>query len=380
MRWTGVRTDDHRVCIGWRRQPESRVDTAGERYFRGTIPTPSHAVRAATAARSLAPATSILLLPERERALFEIVFLGTSASAPSVHRGLTAQVIKHDEHRFLIDCGEGTQRQILKSGLGFKRLNRILITHGHLDHILGLAGLLSTFARWETVDALEILGGGWALDRIHDLLFGVVLRGARPPIEIELREISPGVIVSEDGFTVEAFQVHHRGPDCFGYAFIEPPRRPFLPERAEALDIPPGPWRRDLVEGRIATLPDGREISPEQVLGAERPGTRLIHVGDTGRTDNLVPVCRGADALVIEATYLETESEMARRFSHLTARQAAALAVEAEIDQLILTHISRRYRERDVLAEAREVFPNTVVARDFDTYQIKRGELTKVST
>ena len=101
--------------------------------------------------------------------MFEIVFLGTSASAPSVHRGLSAQVVIHDEYRFLVDCGEGTQRQILKSGLGFKRLNRILITHGHLDHILGLAGLLSTFTRWETMEGLEIFGGRWALERIHDL-------------------------------------------------------------------------------------------------------------------------------------------------------------------------------------------------------------------
>jgi ribonuclease Z len=310
--------------------------------------------------------------------LFEIVFLGTSASAPSVYRGLSAQVVKHDEHRFLIDCGEGTQRQILKSGLGFKRLNRILITHGHLDHILGLAGLLSTFARWEAIDELEIFGGGWALERIHDLLFGVVLRGARPPMAIHLREISPGLIIEEDDFSVEAFPVSHRGPDCFGYLFVERSRRPFLPERAEALDIPPGPWRRDLVLGQDVTLPDGREIYPDQVLGAERPGTRLVHVGDTGQIDNLKTVCEDADALVIEATYLASEAEMAHRYSHLTASQAGELAIEAGVKSLILTHISRRYRERDVIAEARSVFPDTVVARDFDTYQIKKGEFAKV--
>jgi ribonuclease Z len=310
--------------------------------------------------------------------LFEIVFLGTSASAPSVHRGLSAQIVKHDEHRFLIDCGEGTQRQILKSGLGFKRLNRILITHGHLDHILGLAGLLSTFSRWETIDELEIWGGGWALERINTLLFGVVLRGARPPINIHLREISPGVIFDEADFTVEAFRVSHRGPDCFGFAFAEKPRRPFLPDKAEALNIPPGPWRRDLVKGSPVTLADGRRIDPELVLGPERTGTRLVHVGDTGRTDDLMEVCRDADTLVIEATYLNAEAEMAADFAHLTAQQAARLASEVGVKHLLLTHISRRYRERDVLAEARAVFANTAVARDMDIFQIKRGSCDKV--
>ena len=311
--------------------------------------------------------------------MFELLFLGTSASAPSVHRGLSSQIIKHDEFRFMVDCGEGTQRQLLRSGIGFKRLNRILITHGHLDHILGLAGLLSTFARWETIDEIEIYGGSWALERIHDLLFKVVLRGVRPPMSIQLVEVQPGLLFEDNGFAVSAFPVDHRGPDCFGYLFEEKPRRPFLPEKAEALDIPPGPWRRDLVAGERVSLPDGREIRPEQVLGPERPGTRLVHVGDTGNTQNLLEVCQGVDALVIEATYLHEEVQMAQDFAHLTARQAAELAVQAEIKHLLLTHISRRYRERDMLAEAQSVFPQSVVARDFDTYQIKRGECIKIT-
>ena len=311
--------------------------------------------------------------------MFEIVFLGTSASAPSIRRGLSAQVIKHDEHRFLIDCGEGTQRQILQSGLGFKRLNRILITHGHLDHILGLAGLLSTFLRWEAIDELEILGGRWALDRINDLLYGVVLRGARPPMDVRLTEIKPGIIFSTDDFSVTAFTVMHRGPDCFGFAFEEKSRRPFLPEKAEALAVPVGPLRKRLVSGEAVTLPDGRTIRPDEVLGPERPGTRMVHVGDTGDTDSLREVCQGVDTLVIESTYLEEEADMAHQFAHLTARQAARLALDAGVQHLILTHISRRYRERDVITEARSVFPNTTVARDFDVFQVKRGEMLKVS-
>ena len=312
--------------------------------------------------------------------MFEIIFLGTSASAPSVRRGLSAHIVKHNEHRFLIDCGEGTQRQILKSGVGFKRLNRVLITHGHLDHILGLAGLFSTFSRWETLEEVEIMGGKWALERIDALLYGVrvIPKGNRSNIKISLRVIEPGVIFEQDGFTVTAFPVSHRGPDCFGYLFEEPPRRPFLAEKADALGVPHGPIRRDLVQGKKVSLPDGKEIQPEEGMGDEIAGTKYVHVGDTGRTDDILAVCQGADALVIEATYLKTETEMARDFAHLTAGQAAQLAKEAGVGQLILTHISRRYRERDVIKEARAVFPNTVVARDFDMYQVKRGETVKV--
>lgn len=310
--------------------------------------------------------------------MFEIVFLGTSASAPSIHRGLSAQVILHDEFRFLVDCGEGTQRQILQSGLGFKRLSRILITHGHLDHILGLAGLLSTFMRWESIENLEIYGGKGALERVRDLLYGVVLRGGQPPMPLALREIQPGVFFKADDFSVTAFPVWHRGPDCLGYLFEEKARRPFLPEKAEALGIPNGPWRRDLVNGLPAHLPDGRVVQPDEVLAEERPGVKLVHIGDVGRTDELVSICRQADALVIEATYLDEEADMARQFAHMTAKGAAELAVNAGVKQLVLTHLSRRYRERDVLAEARAVFPQTVVARDFDMFQVKRGEFTKL--
>lgn len=310
--------------------------------------------------------------------MFEIVFLGTSASAPSVHRGLSSQVVIHDEFRFLIDCGEGTQRQILKSGIGFKRLNRVLITHGHLDHILGLAGLLSTFMRWETIDKLEIFAGQWTLDRIYDLIYGIVLRGARPPMDLQLQQIKPGLILDEADFTVTAFPVWHRGPDCFGYLFEEKTRRPFLPDNADALEIPPGPWRRDLVNGKSITLPDGRIIQPDQVLGEARPGTRMAHVGDVGRVDELGQYVHDLDTLVIEATYMHEEAQMADQFAHLTARQAAELAASSGVKHLILTHVSRRYRERDVLAEAQAIFPNTVVARDFDTFQIHRDKCIKV--
>jgi ribonuclease Z len=304
--------------------------------------------------------------------MFELIFLGTSAAAPSVRRGLSAHVMLYKEYRFLIDCGEGTQRQILRSGLGFKRLERILLTHGHLDHILGLGGLVSTFSRWEAIDRLEIYGGAWTLERVHDLIFGVVLRGARPSLVVELIEIQPGVLLEDDDFELRAFPVTHRGPGCFGFSFREKERRPFLNDVAEALGVPRGPQRRDLVNGHSITLADGRVIHPDQVLGTAQPGAKLVHVGDTGRTDDLIEYARDADALVIEATYLSYEADIARQFGHLTAVQAAQLACDANVRQLYLTHISRRYREKDVKAEAKAIFPQTIVARDFDHVRIAK--------
>ncbi|RMF26930.1 MAG: ribonuclease Z [Chloroflexi bacterium] len=304
--------------------------------------------------------------------MFEFIFLGTSASAPSIRRGLSAHVVLYREYRFLIDCGEGTQRQLLRSGLGFKRLDKVLLTHGHLDHILGLGGLVSTFARWETMERLEIYGSPWTLERVYDLIYRVVLRGAQSPMQIELIPISAGVLLEDETFQIEAFPVSHRGAQSFGFVFQEKARRPFLVERAEALGVPPGPERRQLVNGQPVTLPDGRVVTPDDVLGPPRPGARLVHVGDAGRTDDLVEVARGADALIIEATYLSHEADLARQFGHLTAAQAAHLAREAGVRRLYLTHISRRYRERDVLAEAQAIFPDVVVARDFDRIQVKK--------
>ena len=304
--------------------------------------------------------------------LFEILFLGTSASAPSAKRGLSAQIVSHNEYRFLVDCGEGTQRQILQSGIGFKRLTRILLTHGHLDHILGLGGLLSTFLRWEAIEELEIYGGRATLDRVHDLLYGVVLRGNQPPMPLRMNAIKPGVIFDADDFTVTAFPVSHRGPDCLGYAFEGKPRRPFLSQKADELGVPFGPERSRLVAGEAISLPDGRRVAPDDVLGPLERGAKLVVVGDAGRTDNLLEVCREADALVIESTYLDEAADMAKEFSHLTARMGAELAVKAGVKQLILTHLSRRYRGKDAQAEAQAIFPNVSVARDFDVFKVKR--------
>jgi len=231
---------------------------------------------------------------------------------------------------------------------------------------------MSTFLRWESVEELDIFGGRATLDRVHDLLYGVVLRGNQPPMPLRMNEIKPGVFFEADDFTVTAFPVSHRGPDCLGYSFEGKARRPFLNEKATELGVPFGPERRELVAGNEITLPDGKRVTPDDVLGPLQRGAKIVIVGDAGKTENLVGVCHEADALVIESTYLDEDAEMAGQFSHLTARQAAELAIKANVKKLILTHISRRYREKDVVKEAQAIFPNSVVARDFDTFQVKR--------
>ncbi len=304
--------------------------------------------------------------------MFEIVFLGTSASAPSINRGLSANMILYNEYRFLIDCGEGTQRQLLQSGLGFRRLDKILLTHGHLDHILGLGGLASTFSRWEAIDHIEIYGGEAALKRVKILIKDVVLGNATPAIRIDYCPLKPGILFEDDSFTLSAFPVIHRGAGCFGFLFEEKSRRPFDNKRAEALNIPFGPERKHLVAGQSITLSNGRVIHPDDVLGAEIPGVKLAFMADVGSTAGLMKYVKNANAMVIESTYIHKDVEMARRFGHLTAAEAAQLAKDANVKNLYLTHLSRRYRERDVLTEAQAIFPNTVVVRDFDRVQVSK--------
>ncbi len=312
--------------------------------------------------------------------MFEIVFFGTSASAPSIQRGLSSQAVLAGEYRFLIDCGEGTQRQILRSGIGFKRLNRILLTHAHLDHILGLGGLVSTFARWESIETLDIYGSRTTLDRVHALLYNVVLGYERLPVQINLLELKPGLILETKEFTVSAFPVTHRGSGSFGFIFQERQRRPFLVEQAAALGVPAGPERGRLVAGDSITLDDGRVITPDMVLGEATNGATLVYIGDIGRLDNVRQYVEGADTLVIESTFLDQDAETAARFGHITARQAAELAREMGVRSLILTHVSRRYREAQVIEEAHSVFPDTFVARDLDHYSIRRGKLAEKLT
>jgi len=308
--------------------------------------------------------------------MFELVFLGTSASAPSIHRGLPAVAVLAGEQRFLVDCGEGTQRQILRSGIGFKRLNRIFLTHAHLDHLLGLGGLLSTFGRWEALDEIFIWGGLPAIERVQSLVYEVVFRKETPPVPIYfIRTLPNKILFKGRKFSVRAFPVPHRGRECYGYIFEEDSRRPFLAAKAEMLGVPAGPERGQLVAGKSIALQNGRRIHPDQVLGDLIKGTKVVITGDLGRTDTIHQAVQDADALVIEATYLDVDADVAAQVGHITARQAAELALACNVKYLFLTHISRRYREFEVIREARQYFPNSYVVRDLDHFAIFRDKL-----
>jgi len=226
------------------------------------------------------------------------------------------------------------------------------------------------------MDHVRIYGGAWPLQRVKGLL-DVVFGPGQYPLQVDLIAIEPGILFEDSTLKVTVFPVVHRGEGCYGFLFEEPGRRPFLPEKAEALGVPPGPERRRLVQGESVILPSGRVVHPDDVLGPYRPGVRLAFVGDAAAIEPLIPHCAGVDVLVIEATYLQPEAELARAFGHLTAAQAAQLAREAEVKHLILTHISRRYTDEQVLAEATAIFPNVIVARDFDRFEIRRDGLTR---
>lgn len=311
--------------------------------------------------------------------MFEVVFLGTSASAPSPHRGLSSAIVMYKEHRFMIDCGEGTQRQILRSGLGFRRLDKILLTHGHLDHILGLGGLASTLGRWETLDELNIYGGKKTLTRVRSLMEVVFGSHQMPSVGVSLNEMKPGIIFEDRHFELTAFPVQHRGADCFGFTFEEKARRPFLAARADALGVPSGPERRDLVAGTPITLSNGTVVRPDDVLGEVERGVKICFIGDVGQTGPLHKIVDGADLLIIESTYLDEDKELARKHGHITATAAAKLARNAGVQQLVLHHVSRRYRSRDILDEAKRTFSKTIVANDFDLLQIRRNRAIQLT-
>ena len=297
--------------------------------------------------------------------MFNLTFLGTSASVPSAERNHPGLLVEAGSHRIMVDCGEGTQRQLVRSGAGFRRLDRLLLTHGHFDHVLGIPGLLSTLRLRQSADAMTIHGSPGTLDVVVQMLTGLWGEG-RAPIPLELVPLAGGRVLDASDFTIDCFPVRHRDTDSFGFSFQSAVRRHLLAERLSALGVPDGPVRKELAAGRPVTVAEGRTIDPEDVLGPPEGRKKLVLIGDTETTEGLAGHVRDADLLVIEATFLDRDAAIARNYGHLTAGEAAALAAESGVEQLVLTHISGRYPDQDILAEATKIFPNSRVAADFD--------------
>ena len=297
--------------------------------------------------------------------MFALTFLGTSASVPSAERNHPALLVQAGSKRILIDCGEGTQRQLLRSGVGFRRLDRILLTHGHFDHVLGIPGLFSTLGLRRSADAMTIHGGPGTLDVVARMLAGLWGEG-RAPIPLEFVPLTEGRVMDAGEFTIDCFPVRHRDTDSFGFSFQSPARRHLRPVRLAALGVPDGPLRRELAEGRPVVIEDGRTVDPEDVLGSPSGRKKLVVIGDTETTEGLSKYVADADVLVIEATFLDRDAPIARDYGHLTVAEAALLAATNNVKQLVLTHLSGRYRDEEILGEATKTFPTSRIAADFD--------------
>jgi ribonuclease Z len=300
--------------------------------------------------------------------MFELVFLGTAAAVPSAERGSPALLVARGSARFLVDCGEGTQRQLMRAQLGFRGLGHVLLTHLHLDHVAGLAGLLATRQLYQLEGAIEIIGSQETVAFARRYLSVTI--GAEREAGYRLCAVSPGLILSRPGWRITAFPVAHRGTESLGYLFGEETRQALLPERLDTLGVPRGPERAALAGGNPVVLAGGRTVTPEMVQGPSVAGAKLAIIGDVEEVASQIEPVRQADALVTEATFLERDAALARSRGHLTAMAAARLAREAEIGELLLTHISGRYKTEEILAEAAGVFPRVRIAADFDRISV----------
>jgi ribonuclease Z len=300
----------------------------------------------------------------------DLLFLGTSASAPTAARGTSATLLRRGGDRVLVDCGEGTQRQLLRSDIGLVDLEDVFLTHLHADHVLGLPGMLKTFALRGREVPVTVHGPRGTAGLLRAL--GVVVGNVPYPLEVV--ELRPGDAAERDGYRIESFEVAHGG-NAIGYALREDERPGrFDVEAANAVGVPDGPARGALQRGEPVTLADGRVVRPDEVVGPARRGRSVVLTGDTAPTRSVVEAAGGADVLVHEATFLADERVRARETEHSTAGEAALVAREAGVGLLVLTHLSARYSVTDVAEEARALFPQTVVPRDFDLLEVPLPE------
>ena len=296
----------------------------------------------------------------------DIVFLGTAGSMPTAQRAPAALLVRRGGDRLLFDCAEGTQRQLLRSSVGLVDLPEIFLTHFHADHVLGLPGMLKSFSLRGRELPIDVYGPRG----LGDLMSSLKRVVGKLSYELRLIELDPGDVLERDGFRLAAFAVAH-GVTALGWSLIEATRPGrFDVAVADALGVPNGPERGRLQHGEAVTLADGTTIAPEQVVGPPRPGRKLTITGDTAPSETIVEAAWGAEVLITEATFSEKEAERARETMHQTAAQAADVAKRANVGLLALTHLSNRYFGPEIAREARELFPETVVPRDFDVVEV----------
>lgn len=299
--------------------------------------------------------------------MIRVTFLGTSASQPTLRRNVSAIAVQRDGDSFLFDCGEGTQRQMMKYGTGFG-CDSIYVTHLHADHCLGITGLLRTMGLQGRTEPLTIYGPDKSKNTLDEI---VGLGVGRVPFPVTVEELQPGSKVNYEGYYIIAFSVQH-GVPALGYALCEEERPGrFDVECARNLGVPEGPLFSMLHSGEAVEV-NGQWIQPEEVVGPTRPGRKLVYTGDTRPNEMVRKIAEGASLLIHEATFAEEERVRADETRHSTAREAAVIARDAGVSNLLLTHISARYSDNpsNLLKEAQRVFPEAAVARDGQVFEI----------
>ncbi|RLF44723.1 MAG: ribonuclease Z [Thermoplasmata archaeon] len=297
-----------------------------------------------------------------------IHFLGTGGSWPSVQRNVSAVAIKRGGEIILFDCGEGTQRQIQKSKLSYMQISKVFITHYHGDHFLGLPGFIQTLQLNDRQEALHIYGPKGTEEIVDTIIH---LGYFKPDYEIIAHDLKPGDSIKFEGYEIKCIAACHNVPSL-AYC-LEEDKRPgkFNKKKALELGVPEGPLFRKLQQGQSVEI-NGRVITPDMVLGPPRPGRKITISGDTKPCQRLIEFAKNSDVLIHDATFDSSLEDKANEYGHSTARQAAEIAKEANVEKLFLTHISPRYRDAKILEEeAREVFPNSFVAEDFMEVEVK---------
>jgi ribonuclease Z len=294
--------------------------------------------------------------------MLSVTFLGTAAACPTVERNVSGLAVQREGETILFDCGEGTQRQMMRYGVGFT-FREIFLTHYHSDHILGVTGLIRTLGLQDRSEPVTIYGPKPAEQVIRGLL-NIGVERTRFPVDI--REVRPGDRLSREEYDILVYGTDHRA-DTVGFAIAEHYRLGrFNPEKARELGIPEGPLWGKIHRGESVTTPEGRIVRADELVGPTRPGRKLIYPGDTRPSPRVIEMAHGADLFIHEATFTEDERDRAHETGHSTARQAAEMARMASVRRLVLTHISARYSREapEVLEEAKAVFADTIIAKD----------------